>query len=87
VRRVESVGMALRVALDPADEATASDDALAAWLRTQGVPVQRASRPAPTLDDVFGALSESVAAGEEGRVEEARGRRGDGATRRRSGAS
>jgi drug efflux transport system ATP-binding protein len=60
VRRVESVGTALRVALAPADPAAQDDQALAVWLRAQGVPVDRSSRPAPTLDDVFGALSEAT---------------------------
>ncbi len=64
VRRVESVGTALRVSLDPRDEAAMHDDLLADWLRAQSIPVTRSGRPAPTLDDVFGALSEEIHPGD-----------------------
>src|SRR5206468_2897827 len=39
IRRVESVGAALRVALDPASEAARQDDLLTVWLREANVPV------------------------------------------------
>jgi ABC-2 type transport system ATP-binding protein len=64
VRRVESVGRALRVALDPEDPAAADETALADWLRAHGIAVTAARRPTPTLDDVFGALAEQVRPGE-----------------------
>lgn len=58
VRWVDSTGGALRVAFDP--EAGDLDDGLAfgPWLREQGVTVDACLEIAPTLPDVFTALSE-----------------------------
>jgi len=57
VRRVETVGDALRVAYDPGADLEDSRE-LGRWLAAQGIPVEAVEPQTPTLRDVFSALSD-----------------------------
>lgn len=57
VRRVDTVGEALRVGFDP-HTGLGDGCALGRWLADQHVPISDCSPVAPTLRDVFSALSE-----------------------------
>jgi ABC-2 type transport system ATP-binding protein len=62
VRRVETVGGALRIAIDPALGAGPGADGLRTVLQDAGVPVQSCEPVTPTLNDVFTALSDTAGA-------------------------
>jgi hypothetical protein len=58
IRRVETVGNALRVALGPERDSPAANGTLTQWLAGQGVPPESCEAVLPTLADVFSAMSD-----------------------------
>jgi ABC-2 type transport system ATP-binding protein len=59
VRRIETLGGLLRVAFDPHAPGLENGCAFGAWLEERGLAVAECRGVAPTLSDVFGALSEA----------------------------